>query len=78
MDCLSNEADSMPPSGHPIREVRPTPWEFIQEALTERQDQYRATSHFALVDKVHLLTRLTDVARVRTFRFIRYSDLHGL
>ena len=78
MDGLSNEAEPMPPSGHPIREVRPTPWVPIQEARTERQHGQSARFHFALDDKLYLSRRVTNFARVCTFTFIKYSYLHGL
>ncbi len=78
MDCLSNEADSMPPSGHPIREVRLTPWVPIQEARTQRQNQYRARPNFAsLISRIYRDRR--DVfARGSGLKAIKYFYLHRL
>jgi hypothetical protein len=78
MDCLSNEADSMPPSGHPIREVRPTPWVPIQEPSTECQHPYRAKTYPALTDKSYLSRRVTAFVPSNTLGSIKYLYLHGL
>jgi hypothetical protein len=78
MDCLSNEADSMPPSGHPIREVRLTPWVPIQAARTERQNRYRARRNSPLLISCIYHDGWKDLARRHTLEAIKYSYLHGL
>ena len=78
MDCLSNEADPMPPSGHPIREIRPTPWWPSRErGQSAKTDIVRDPISPSLISCIYH-DRAKDFARGRAFTTIKYFYLHGL
>jgi hypothetical protein len=57
MDRMPNVTDPMPLSGHPMREVRLTPWAPIQEEQASREPQIAAKHAIGLDDKVTLSFR---------------------
>jgi hypothetical protein len=78
MGCLPNETDPMPPSGHPMREVRLTPWEPIRKRHLLPHRRLSANLEQALADNSNLSLKLALFARPPTLQTIENIDLHEL
>lgn len=78
MDRISDEAEPMPPRGHPIREVRLTPWVLIRECHRQRTNSIGMKSTVAHADKGDLWFGPNDFVRRPTLWSIKNTNLPGL